>query len=196
MKTLILTMLLLIGMISTAQDCGDIVYPTDGSAVIFDCCIKEVKDGNMVMYTKGTESHMIRAKTIVRGGLTLQLTKINPTIGTGIYRGHDYDYYKSLSEKARRQRNVGSFLTITGFGFQVIGIVFLADGNYSNDGAGQAFYWLGFIEWSVGLPLWISGGVKNVNNKRAMEECRRNTANIPKLNLGLTSNGVGLTLKF
>jgi hypothetical protein len=41
-------------------------------------------------------------------------------------------------------------------------------------------------------PVWISSGLKKINNKRAMEMTQRNT----DLSFCTTHDGIGLVLKF
>ena len=51
-------------------------------------------------------------------------------------------------------------------------------------------YWGGALLTDLGIVLWISGGIKSKNNKRAMELTKRNV----NLSFGPTMNGVGLLL--
>ena len=195
MKTIItIIVALLIGLSTQAQEqCKDVIYPKGGEAVIFNCCIQEVSDGDLVLYLLDEEYKSIRANSVIKDGVTLELKPVK-SIAVPTYNSaypHDYNYYKELARRSKNQRDVGSALTIAGFGCQIVGIVLLADDNRNNDGAGQGLYWGGFVSWSVGLPLWISGGVKHANNKRAMESVRQRDVS---LNLGTTSNGVGLIL--
>ena len=76
-------------------------------------------------------------------------------------------------------------MTVAGFGAQVYG---LTDDTFTH---GYIFFG-GTIVLSVGIPLWISGGIKASNNQKAMEIINRKT----NLSFEATNNGVGLVLSF
>jgi hypothetical protein len=67
------------------------------------------------------------------------------------------------------------------------GLIFL---NPKYDGGDYIF--LGSLIASVGLPLWISGGVRADNNHRAVEAIKKST----DLSLGLNPHGIGLVYRF
>jgi len=50
----------------------------------------------------------------------------------------------------------------------------------------------GFVIANVGMPLFISGGIRSLNNKKAMNKID----NYPKLTFGTTNYGIGLVLNF
>ncbi len=197
MKNLILiAAFALNGLLLKAQECTDIVYPSQGEEVIFDCCIDEVKYGNIVRYTKDNESHVVAALSIVKGGVTLNLKPYSSIIdNTGsnvandsLYRGHDYAYYNDLHLKARSQRAAGVLLTVFGFLSTVGGAVALSQGNEN----GAYFYVGGAILVNIGVPVWISGAVKTGNNRKAMEEAKRKKS----LSFIPVNQGLGLAFKF
>ena len=201
-KLLIVIFIIGTGILLNAQEeCLDAVHPTEGKNIIFNCCIDEVKYGNVVFYTKGGESQVIQAIAITKDGQYIKLEKyestqedeIEPIIeNDGLYKGHDFNYYKVLFHKANSQKKIGVFLTIIGFGLEIAGTVMISDNTSANDYTGAALYVSGFIAFNVGVPLWIAGGIKRKNNKRAMEETKKG------LNLSIknTEYGIGLVMNF
>ncbi len=88
-----------------------------------------------------------------------------------------------------------------GLGTAIIGYSklskYVANGGsiYTSSGAriSSIVFLTGLLIMDVGIPLWIAGGIKESNNKKAMKNCKKPDAS---LNLGVTENGVGLVYKF
>lgn len=189
------------GMLMQAQDeCTDIIYPADGGSIIFNCCITDVSQGNIVSYTKDSISGIIVAVAISKDGQYVDLKKYKSSLDSkaetvnepdGLYRGHNYDYYSKQYNRASSRQVFGAFLTVFGLGLEIGGLV-MANRSSSNNRAATNLYIAGAISFTIGFPLLISGGAKKANNKRAMEECKRNA----NLSLGATNNGLGLVLNF
>ena len=145
----------------------------------------------------------IVAKAVSRSGVYFELksdldqpvkpqTKVS--MDTVLYRGHDYNYYSYYYNRAGIQQGVGVFFAFLGVGFEVTGYIVArkADLNSSSYNLGRGLTWMGALCEIVGIPLWISGGVRKANNRRALEEID----NITRLSIGITPNGVGLVLAF
>ncbi|NOR86675.1 MAG: hypothetical protein GQ527_03610 [Bacteroidales bacterium] len=128
--------------------------------------------------------------------LTAQTTR-DTTFSSG-----NYNYYYQQHLQAQKRKGTGMVLVISGVGFSVVGSVVMGinsdengeiDGSRAQARSGAIMYIGGIIMTNIGIPLWISGGIKSGNNKRAMEKCKK-----PKLslNFGLTNNGLGLVYRF
>ncbi len=185
MKKLILLMSILFSLIIVNAQ-TDIIYPAKSKISIYNCKITEVRDGNIVHFNKDSVPDTVEAVAISKDGNYI-------TLGTGemaiyhsqnrLYNEH-YNYYEKKYKRAKINKIFGVVLTIAGFGAQVYG---LANDTFTN----MYIFYGGAIVFNVGLPLWISGGIKASNNKKAMNR----TKNI-NLSLSTTNNGVGLVLNF
>lgn len=204
-KLVLISALVLLVMQTFAQElCKDIIYPEDNESIIFNCCIYEVKDNNVVYYVREGDSAFIAAVSIIKDGQEIKLDNsdyqitehsqntYNDVTPDGLYNGKDYDYYLRTYQGATTQRNAGIFMTLIGLGFEIGGFIMAADGNYDNDNAAGGLIIAGSILETIGIPLWISGGVKRANNKRVMEDMERGM----NLSFGASHYGVGMVLKF
>lgn len=185
------------------NECKDIIYTQEGDKILFNCCILEVRDANDVIYIKGNDTLDVRAYAITKDGEYLELVKnLNkPTeavmheIGDPeIYRGHNYAYYQRLYYGSKKRQGVGIFLTMLGVGLEVGGFI-MASNQYVTDEelttAGNLIL-IGSLMETVGIPLWISGGIRKANNRKAMEEIEKNRG----LSLGFNNYGVGVRYRF
>ena len=187
MKKLILFILVIFSSILIqAQVCNDVVYPTKGGSVIFDCCIEDVSNGNMVRFTKNDTTSIIEAISIIKDGLTLNLQVVE---SYAVYNGHNYNYYAKKYDEANKKKTAGIIVGVVGLAEVLAGLIML---DSHNEPFPQLFILVGTIGVSVGTPLAISGGIEAANNKKAMEKANSSA----KLSLGLTNNGVGLVLNF
>ena len=173
-----------------AQVCKDVIYPTMGKSVIFNCCIEEVSDGNMVRYTINDSSSVIEAISIIKSGLTLELISLgDEPYGNVLYKGHNYNHYAEKYEEANRKKIAGIIVSSVGLVELLAGIIFLDN---SNNSPPRIFIFAGVITFSVGMPIAFSGAIEASNNKKAMEKVKSNAS----LSFGATNNGVGLVLNF
>ena len=187
MKTLFLLIIILFSsMLIQAQSCKDVVYPTEGKSVIFDCCIEEVYDGNRVRFTKNDTTSIIEAISIIKSGLTLDLIPMDDYV---VYKGHNYKYYAEKYAEAHQKKIAGIIVASVGLAELLTGLILLDDGNVPLP---QLFIIGGVVSFSIGVPLAISGGVEESKNKIAMEKAKRST----NLSFGVTNNGLGLILSF
>lgn len=187
------------GMLIQAQEkCADAVHPTESRKSILNCCIKDIKDGNVVVYTKGRKTYEIEAVAINYNGEYGDLTNDNSSIRSkvladnnpdNLYKGHNCDYYNNKYRQGTTQKWAGVILTSCGLGIAIAGGIYGANQNLDVLGTSVLS---GFVISSAGAALWISGGIKRTKNNKALEECKR-TMN---LSLGTTNNGVGLVLNF
>ena len=208
-SAIIIAILLSIVLVNAQEECKDIIYPTDGKSIIFNCCIDEVKDGNIVYFVKEGKGYIVEAIAVNKDGRYIELTpgegqqqpvEVVPQVETptGLYKGHDYKYYNIQFIKATTQKHVGVILTLVGTGMTIGGLAMLvneANKYYYNENnviVGAMLYINGIIMVNIGIPLWIAGGIKRSNNRKAMEATKRNA----NLSLGITGNGAGLVLRF
>lgn len=103
---------------------------------------------------------------------------------------HDYQYYEDLYNKAFSRRKIGNILTIFGASCGIVGIVLSTRAD--TDELGTALFMTGGIVINIGIPLWIAGGIKASNNKKAMEELKKQDS----LTVGLSAYGIGLAFRF
>lgn len=193
MKSLLLFFAIVItGMMTEAQECKDVIYPTGGEAMIFDCCINEVKDGNIVYFTIEGVSHMVAATSIIKDGVEIPLQKFSEESPTPLIQNEfsgDYQYYQAKYIKAKRSRNTGMFFTILGSVLFVTGAALVT--NNQEDAAGVVL--LGsFFSFNIGFPIWMAGAAKTRANRMAMEEVKRNSSGLKSISLGPTNDGFGL----
>jgi hypothetical protein len=196
--------MVLSGMLIQAQEvCKDIIYPVENKSIIFNCCIYEVSNGNMVHYILNGDSAKITAVAITKDGQHIDLLKYKDQLEDddktlinipGKYKGHDFEYYQEQFKRADSQRNLGIVFTILGISSEIIGFMIAFDVNdqQKNEGFGWGLIIAGGILETIGIPLWISGGIRRGNNKKAMAEIQRNM----DLSIGTTSNGIGITFRF
>ena len=185
------------------NECKDIIYTQEGDKIFFNCCILEVRNVNDVVYIKGNDTLNVRAYAITKDGEYLELVK-NPNkplvteqdeiTGRELYRGKPYAYYEKLFYGSRTRQGVGVFLTLLGVGLEVGGFV-IASNQYVTDSelntAGNLIL-IGSLMETLGIPLWISGGIRKANNRKAMEEMKKNSS----LSLGFNNYGVGMVYRF
>jgi hypothetical protein len=195
-------MLLAISAIAQ-KECKDIIYSQEGEKILFDCCIIEVRNSNNVIYAKGGDTLNILAHAITKDGEYIELVKSQNKAGypniqneseQGLYRGHDFKYYEKLFYGSRTRQGFGVFFTVLGFGLEIGGIVIASDEYASDDDLARAgnLILIGSLCETIGIPLWISGGVRKANNRKAMEEIQRNNG----LSLGVSNYGIGVVYRF
>ena len=124
-------------MARTQEECKDIIYPTDGKSIIFNCCIDEVKDGNIVYFVKEGKGYIVEAIAVNKDGRYIELTpgegrqepvEVVPQVETptGLYKEHDYNY-AIQHMKATTQKRVGVVLTLVGTGMTIGGLAMLVN---------------------------------------------------------------------
>lgn len=195
-----------------SQTLGDIIYPTNGDAPIPNVEIIEIKDGNMVSYSKEGNEYLIRAIAVKQGGeyinLKAQMEKESTlavgTTNSNLYNGYDLKHWQYVQEKAKKQKGTGMALTFGGIGVFVIGATMAVGAGYNEDtkefdnpsqaAMGGLFELVGLVSSLVGVPVWISGSVKHNKATEAINHLQN--SNKVSFNAGLTQNGVGLVIKF
>jgi hypothetical protein len=105
-----------------------------------------------------------------------------------LYNGHNYEYYNNIYRKANTLKVTGMVFTFLGIGLGTTGAILT--GTDLNKGA--PMFLTGFIIANFGAPLWIAGGMKRKNNRKAMEQIKRN----PNISFRTTETGIGLVLNF
>jgi hypothetical protein len=173
---------------------SDIVYTTAGDT-IKKCRITEVSKGNIVVYTKKFKDYKVEAYAIKRNGIymvinTLAMDPMAPlTEGKGLYRGREFEYYENIYINSMSTKNTGILLTFLGTTACVAGALTLHQN--PNQIAGAILFMGGGLLADGGIALWIYGGIKSNNNRRAMQECKRGL----NLTLGSTHDGFGFRLR-
>lgn len=105
-----------------------------------------------------------------------------------LYNGHNFDYYNDIFIKATKQRNFGIFFTSASVGLYVG--AFVASGTNINTMTVLALSSIASL--SIGVPLWITGGVKRKKNKKIIEQINRNM----NISFKTSNNGLGIVLNF
>jgi hypothetical protein len=183
--------------------CKDAIYPQDGSKIIVDCCVLEIRGGNEVLYCKDGDTLSMTARAVSKSGAYFELQKDQDQVieerpklsdDSYLYKGHNYDYYQNLYYRAGIQQGFGIFLSILGVGLEVTGVVMANKGElYSSSyETGTKLIWVGSFCEIFGIPLWISGGIRKANNRKAMEEIDH----LKSLTFGRNPDGIGLSYKF
>ena len=196
-RLLLLQAFLLTGLIVLSQKgCEDVIYAVEGNKVIFNCCIQDVRQGNVIIYEKDGDVEGIEAYAVTMNGQYMELHQPGKIAGEdnsrkayykGHYNGHSYAYYENLYLSARMRSGFGKVITITGIVMAGYALIFM-DSKYD----GGQYVIIGSLIASVGIPLWISGGVKADNNHRAMDAIKNST----QLSLGPGQHGIGLVYRF
>ncbi len=214
MKKLILFItMLFFGMYLQAQEeCTDVVHPTEYRESILNCCIKDVKPGHIVVYSKDGTTYETESVAITYHGEYVYLINYKGTVVNKIrednyqgslYQGHNDVYYQRLIDNANNRIVMGATLSIAGIGMLVGGTVILRDNfgkwqggdptdkdSYGN-GVGIALLLAGAAGCAGGTVIAINGINKRRASKKALDEF--NKAN---LSLGVTNDGIGLVLRF
>jgi hypothetical protein len=208
MKTLTLLIIcILFGTYVMAQNkCKDAVHPTENRKSILNCCIKEVKPGNIVVYKLSGTLYEIEAVAINYKGEYFDLNN-NTEIFNIVYEdnypgilydGHDYAYYNDLYKKANGQMTIGIALTAIGGGMVVGSFAVMVNNAVDYDsgegigGTGIGLLLLGATGIGVGIPVMISGATKKKRYQVPMNEIKRQA----NLSFRTTNHGVGLVMKF
>ena len=195
-------LIILLGSVSilAQEECTDIIYLSDGQSMIFKCCIDEIKDGNIVHYTKERKSDTVTAMAVDVDGKYIDLSRFlrqgnadtTNMPASELSTNNSYRYYSTQYNGASKQKLTGTYLTFSGAFLGVTGYILLNNNSSESykEPLGAILFVVGNLALNIGIPLWISGAVKARNNRNAMEE-------IQKMNLSLkaTGNGIGLVLE-
>ena len=204
MNKLLLLIILFYGSLSvfSQETCSDIIYLPDGQSMIFKCCVQKIEDGNLVYFSRAGEQDTVRAMAVNVDGNNIALSVqandsipavVRPAVSEMSEQKHDYHYYEREFEKATLQKHIGIVLTFLGAFSEVTGYIFLMS-NTSEEykqPMGAILFVGGIVMESVGIPLWISGGIKRANNRKAMETLRQQG-----LSLKLAPHGLGMVYRF
>jgi hypothetical protein len=196
-RLLLIQVFLLFGICALSQkECKDVIYAIEGNKMIFNCCIQDIRQGNVVIYKKDGAIEGIEAYAVMIDDQYIELDQpgkinnkedLNKTDYRGNYQGHSYYYYDNLYHSARLRAGFGKVITISGIVLAGYGLIFT---NPQYDGSASIL--LGSLMISVGVPLWISGGVKADNNRHAMDKIKKST----HLSMSLGQYGIGLVYRF
>jgi hypothetical protein len=188
------------------EKCTDAIHQTDYRISILDCCIRAVKDGNVVVYSKNGALAETEAVAVNLNGRYYDLTNARDSSAlseillkkypTGKYN-ETYQYYKDLHGKAVTQVIFGSVAIAGGAGIAVAGFSIMhrnAEAWPEKEASGEGFFvtLFGMGLLGTGIALTAVGATKKNRYKRNMLEIEQKE----KLSLELTPNGVGLVLRF
>ncbi len=215
MKKLILSItLFFFGMCIQAQTkCTDVIHPADYKKSIINCCIKDVKPGNIVVYSRDGITYETEAIAISYRGEYVYLMDYKGTIGNKIrednyqgilYNGHNDEHYQRLIENANQKIVLGTILSISGIGMIVGGRVIMRNNYEKWEKSGDPFdkdsygNGSGIVLFIAGVGGCVGGAflvVKGINkksvNKKALDEFNK-----LNLSMSITNNGIGLVLRF
>ena len=110
-----------------------------------------------------------------------------------VVQAQNYDFYNEKYKRAKTGAKIGSIFTGTGIGVFIVSTVMITSAQTSNGaidttdplviaaGFGLSY---SFFAFNIGMPLWMTNVAKMKANKKKMD-----------ISLGVTQNGVGLTVK-
>jgi hypothetical protein len=203
-RVFLLYVLVIFGTCTFSQEvCNDIIFASEGNKVIVDCCIKKVVEGNIVVYSQHGEMLRVPASAIWIDGDYMVLVSndaicneryIKDQSRQGLYRNHDYCYYKRLYDASKTMQAIGIMITSIGLGIEIFGLTTteIESGSVYFDQYSKDIMKAGFIYVSIGVPLWISGAVRAANNEDAMKEIELHKS----LAIGCNNNGLSLMYRF
>lgn len=204
---LIITLVLLAAPLIAQVQCIDKVYPTENRKSISNCCIKDIKDGNIVIYERNDVLYAIDAVAVTLNGAYFELKENNDSLRSkiskyavpqGLYQGKNYNYYQKTYKKANNKLIGGVILSLVGGGLFVGGCVTVSnrintyDPSKSYNGAGIGMILFGCAGLGVGIPVAITGGVSRSKCKNAMLEIESQAS----LSFQIKNQGVGLVYNF
>jgi len=187
----------------------DVIYPYDESiSVIRNVKVIDIVDGNIVIYKRNGESYEIKASSVYQDGVYKELKSIEITphpivtnnrmqfqqTSSDYLYDPEYQRYESLYTRARSAQSFGVTFTIIGFVGIVAGSLMITDESIYNDEGGALLYLGGFVFFHVGIPFWISGGVKKANNFKAMQ--RRKNKIFMSIVPSKYGKGIGVAINF
>ena len=147
------------------EKCKDAVHPTESRKSILNCCIKNIKDGNIVVYTKGRKTYEIEAVAINYHGEYGNLRNDSSSVRSkvladnnpdNLYKGHNCDYYNIKYKQANTQKWAGVIFTTCGLGVAVGGVIYIGNHLFESSNAGGLIFLSGVIISGAGATLWIS----------------------------------------
>jgi len=188
-------------------DCKDAFHPTDYRASILNCCIRDIIDGNIVVYLKDGALAEIEALAVNYRGKYYNLSnskqlsslqrQFHKRFPDGIYMNENYEYNRKLYSQATSKMAFGTAIAVLGAGLVTGGIIIMErkiQDYPDTDVNGSGFVTLiaGMGALGNGIPIAIIGGVNRRKYKNTMLKYERTA----KLTIGNTSNSIGLVIKF
>lgn len=189
--------------------CKDAVHPTDNRKSILNCCIRDIKENNVVVYAINGEVYSINAVAISLNETYYDLT--NPDDLTNLtsvilrnkspygYLGEEYEYFRNMRSKASMNVTLGSAMIVLGAGMFVAGVITVNNKleNYSSssnnyNGQGLFLMLIGAGGIGAGIPITAVNAKKASRNKKEMERIEHQAI----LSLQTTPYGLGLVLNF
>lgn len=191
-QLIILILILVLGGGVQAQECNDIIHPVNSGEIIWDACVDKVENGNIVYYTKDGVSYIVRAESITSNGYVVELNDPVSMVERQYIDKYPepLEYYEIQRRNGKVLSSVGGLFIATGIISSIIGLTM----DSIDEDTRQNLVIGGVVILNIGIPLSIAGSVKAKNNNKAIKYIQRRDE--MNLSLGLTSNGVGLILKF
>ncbi len=179
--------------ITILQAQTDVIYPTETTESIQGVIITNIENGNLIYYKKDSVINSVKASSVYRNGAYTELSE--DVLTKALWKYPDNEYYSEQYTKSMSLRNLGIGLAVFGVSIGVAGYFIINKQyhpNHDPSNIGAAMYLGGGVITHVGAVLWITGGVKAINNKRALN----NLKNTQNLSFGTTNNGMGFTFNF
>ncbi len=187
---------------------NDIIYPVKNEAVVFDCRILAVVEGNLVQYSIGGKEMQKRASAVRKQGVYMDLSaflkanlkKEGQEAEKEFFAGMTYDTltqeqkieeYNAIYENSLAWKRRGGALGV--LGVACIGASFIVGGETTSWGLANSLFLFGFSSFSIGVPIWLINKQIVKNNLEALETIG---AKKVALSLSATPNGLGFVLRF
>lgn len=185
---------------------NDVIYPVSENDSITDCHIIKIKGWNTIIFEKDDFQDTVLAIAAVKNGRFIDFRTRNEiknnaypeifsvTDEKNVYKGEKY--YRLQYQQAKKQKNGGATLTLIGLFTGITSYVIIDNNNKKYKPTGSivnAAFIGGAVLFNVGVPIWISGGIKEKRSEEAMLYHQRKDLSV---NLGITNNGVGIVFGF
>ena len=210
MKCIYLGLILVfIGLSSYSQSqAKDIIYPADQGKIIINCSIIKITEGNLVFYKLRQKEYQRRALTVKREGVYIDLSefvtqpadskqeiilKSDTLVSIDAQDTSAYHHYQALYKSAVNKRTAGLVFSSLGVVLSATSYL-IAKESKNPKSILQGVFLFGFFSFNLGMPTLIANNIKankNLKKMKAIEEQKK-----VELSMGITSNGLGLMLRF
>lgn len=198
---------LLFSTYSFSQDqSSDLIYPVSGGDSITDCQILKIKNWNTIIFEKDYFQDTVMAIAAIKNGRFIDFRtrkEIKANAYPSLFSGYEekeiekgYEYYQLEYHKAVQQRKGGARFSLLGAFLGATTYLVMYSNNKNEKPTRYVFPALfigGGILFNLGTPLWISGSIKAEKSEEAMFQHQQKDIS---MNIGFTSNGAGLVIKF
>ena len=204
-SSILLCALIIIQLSALSQEiCSDMIYTIENNGILFNCCIQEIVNENIVIFVKDGEKDSVAAYAVNRKGQYIELIRQpQPDLESNQpieydpdkYMGHSYEYYEDSFNTAKSKQGVGALFTIVGAGLMIGSFPVMASRAAdwgSADGVGAAMLVGGMAMLGIGIPFLAVGSAKRAKSREAMQII----LDQQKLSIRFNNYGVGICFKF